>query len=378
MNILASLSETDRLCNDDTSYVKEQAATQAFMQFVGSNFKELVEAYDRQQNVIRLPDGCISPKDGYWGQTYVQVDDPLGIDHNLDFSTLTVKENLPKIPSDLWAAWVHLCFHFVREYTMGTLEVSCRILQNEEDNTQFKIIVPRQKVTSVSVRTADFADSIDILTGEPIESYPLPGWRSYGSSHSHNLMAASPSSVDDKYELGDPGFHSIIGTINVAKMTYSLYTSITTNKTRYKIPIDSLIQIEKNETQFHPDVLKYIVVEPRTYGTYQTGAITTRYGKSTSTSWVNRKTYSPWNNPAHDDYDDAYFSSDPFHYESNPKKLDAPLYYADQEEIEMAYHVLMDSLKDAIHYVDTVQVKEIQKFAEDILEQVNNMFSEAK
>ena len=78
---------------------------------------------------------------------------------------------------------------------------------------------------------------------------------------SHNTMTAFASAVDDKYELGDPGFHVIVGGIDVKKRKYTIYASITSGKTRYKIPHEALIDAVPDHTKFHPDVLNYITVE---------------------------------------------------------------------------------------------------------------------
>jgi hypothetical protein len=389
MELLGNVDQTDRLVINDAAYIKEDAAKNAFMKFVGENFKELVQAYDQSQGIIRGDDGCYTIKNGYWGQTLIPAYDPLGQElEGKKEEKLVLKEGLPKIPSNLWAAWVHLCFHFVKNHSMGTLEVSCRILQNEEDNTQFKIIIPRQEVTAASTRSKNFEDSVDILTGEPIESYPIPGWRSYGSSHSHNTMVASPSSIDDKDELGDPGFHAIVGSINIKDMKYTVYTSITTNKTRYPIPINALIDVEKNEETFHPKVLDYVTIKTYTNkwsvsGTRNTKYLPGSYSQGTGQTTQNNSyssRYSPWNDPYHgmdNEYEDY---CDPFYWSNSPlghSRFPSEGIYTPQD-LEDACLLLETALEDSIEHGELDQLKMLEEFMHKFQDKIENLFEAAK
>jgi hypothetical protein len=330
MDLLQEITVADRMFTDEREWVDVQAAKTAVVQFIAKNFVEFVKSYDNNAGVIRTADGCYKTKENYWGKLLLQADDPLGYESlkNDEFSNLVLRPGLPRIPSNLWGAWTALCFHFVENSIRSNLEVSVRILQNEADETQFKIIVPRQEVTAASVRIKDFEDAVDLLTGEPIVSYPIPGWRSFGSSHSHNTMQAFASAVDDKYELGDPGFHVIVGGIDTKKKKYHLFASVTSGKVRYKIPHDSLIDITPDHTKFHPDVLNYITVE--TFKPYVPGSVTWSGGanRDYNKSWQNQQgkwvrdqsnkiaktRYSPWDNKDHDMIDDY---CDPFYWESD-------------------------------------------------------------
>lgn len=204
--------------------------------------------------------GCFEFYTGGWG-TYIRpVDDP---DANViiskdDLESFTLNEDIHKIPAELWQRWVQLCFHFV-EKVPSNVEVSVRILRSEEDPSVYRIIVPKQKVSAATVRVDSFNDSIDIETGEAISSYPPIGWIPVGSSHSHNTMGAFFSGTDDSYELGDPGIHLVVGSINVKDRTYAIASSVVANGRRFKVAHKDLIESDPIDgVTFHENVLDYV------------------------------------------------------------------------------------------------------------------------
>lgn len=204
-------------------------------------------------------DGCWEVKTNTWGSFLQPTVDP-------DANAVITKEqyegfellpDTPRIPGELWSRWINLCIEMMRRGT-GDLEVSCRLLRNIEDPSMYRIVVPQQKVTGVAVRVDTFDKSIDIETGEVITQWPPEGWRPCGSSHSHNSMAAFFSGTDDKYELGDPGLHIVVGTIDPNDGTYTLMASVTANKRRFTIDPDSVVDLSVDGATYHPSVVDAI------------------------------------------------------------------------------------------------------------------------
>ena len=167
-------------------------------------------------------------------------------------------DDINRIPADLWERWMSLCMEMTRRNS-ANLEVSCRLLRNIEDPSQYRIVVPEQRVTGVSVRVDSFDKAIDIATGEVIAQWPPEGWRPCGSSHSHNSMQAFFSGTDDKYELGDPGLHIVVGEVDPKLKNYTIKASITANRRRFDIDADRVVELEcADEVTYHPSVLSII------------------------------------------------------------------------------------------------------------------------
>jgi hypothetical protein len=214
--------------------------------------------------IFRTPKhGCFSEHSSYWGSYLAPAIDPLadGDIPEADLKKFHLREGIRKIPKPLWTAWVELCFHFVRQGNRQ-LEVSCRLLRNETDPSEYRIIIPPQEVSAASVDVPCFDGSIDIMTGEVIESYPPIGWRPIGSSHSHNTMDVFFSSTDDRAELGDPGLHIVVGRINLQANNYAMKCSITAHKRRFEIDMRDIIDLDGDAqgATYHPSVLKNVVL----------------------------------------------------------------------------------------------------------------------
>lgn len=206
--------------------------------------------------------GCWKVAANSWGSYLSPVDDPnanaIITDENLE--KFEPADNIARIPADLWAAWVQLTFHYVTKVP-SQAEVSVRILRSETDPTCFRLLVPVQQVDAASVRVKSFDKAIDIITGETVTSYPPDGWTPCGSSHSHNTMAAFFSGTDDKYELGDPGLHIVVGSIDSQKMSYALTASITAGKRRFAIGHNLVVDTAPvTGVTFHPNVLTAITI----------------------------------------------------------------------------------------------------------------------
>lgn len=205
-------------------------------------------------------DGCWSLKENAWGKFLAPCPDP---DANVvitkdQLEGFELKENVPKIPAALWNRWIQLCIELMKRGT-GNLEVSCRLLRREDDPGWYRILVPVQKVTGVSVRVDTFDKAIDIQTGQVVDQWPPEGWRPCGSSHSHNSMDAFFSGTDDQFELGDPGLHIVVGKINPDTGSYVLKASITANFRRFFIDPDDIIALDPGTTaSYHPACLDVI------------------------------------------------------------------------------------------------------------------------
>ena len=205
-------------------------------------------------------DGTYEIFNSRWGKYIVRCVDPLAdsiiTEDNLNH--FEPNENANRIPSDIWTAWISLCFHYVDKIP-NEMEVEVRFLASESDPSQYMAIVPEQYVTKAAVRAPNFDKCCNLLTGEKYTSYPPVGWFPCGSSHSHNTMKAYFSSVDDTSELNDPGIHLTIGEIDTEKRTYQIAASVVGNKRRFRVNYKYLIDTEPDETSnFHPNVLEYI------------------------------------------------------------------------------------------------------------------------
>jgi hypothetical protein len=95
-----------------------------------------------------------------------------------------VREDIHRVPADLWSSWIKLCFYFV-DKVPSQMEVSIRFLRNASNPSQYRAVVPKQKVTAASVKADNFDECVDLVTGEEFTSYPPEGWVPVGSSHSH-------------------------------------------------------------------------------------------------------------------------------------------------------------------------------------------------
>lgn len=207
--------------------------------------------------------GCWQLTSNSWGQYLARAADP---DANVVLSDeqlqgFELHEGITRLPAELWARWIQLCLHFAAA-DKRQLEVSCRFLRREDDKSQWRIVIPPQAVGGASVRADSFDGSIDIATGEVIEQWPPDGWLPCGSSHSHNTMQALWSGTDDKYELGDPGLHIVVGELNSRANTYTLKASVTACGRRFTVDHDKVIDTTPvPAVAFHKDVLAVVRVE---------------------------------------------------------------------------------------------------------------------
>jgi len=259
-------------------------------------------------------DGCWELATNTWGSFLRPIDDP---DANVEITDEQLKgfelrDDIQPMPAELWQRWVQLCFHMT-EQDRRNLEVSCRLLRHEDDKSRWRILVPKQEVSGASVRVESFDQAIDIATGEIIEQYPPADWIPCGSSHSHNTMQAFFSGTDDKYELGDPGLHVVVGSINTTTRSYTIKASIAANNRRFLIDYPAVIDATPiQDVTYHPDVLKLIELEtpkqiaPASYRSTKPSYSWTPGSKSAYSSWHDNS-YWGW---GWDDEDDIAASTD--------------------------------------------------------------------
>lgn len=262
-------------------------------------------------------DGCWEIYDGPWGKYLRPTFDPeanaeITKEHLNHFE---IKENIHRIPANLWTKWVKLCFYFV-DKVEECVEVSMRILRSETDPSKYRFLIPKQKVSGAFVRVDSFDKSIDIDTGEEIEQYPPEGWIPVGSSHSHNTMNAFFSGTDDKYELGDPGIHIVVGSIRPKELKYEIAASVVGNGRRFIVSYEQLIDATPVSNQeFNQKVLEYV--------DYKTPvklfSTKSNFQKNTSTKLLEKKSeslksnFNDLSNWGWDESFDADFS-DPFYW----------------------------------------------------------------
>ena len=206
-------------------------------------------------------DGCYQLQTNSYGTFLAPADDTLAdtVITQEQLNGFELRKDFPKIPYSLWERWIQLCIEMVRRGN-SQLEVSCRLLRN--GNGDYRIVVPQQKVTTVSVRVDSFDSAIDIETGEVITQFPPEGWSACGSSHSHNTMEAFFSGTDDQYELGDPGLHIVVGTIDPEAASYTLKASVTANRRRFIVKPSEVVELSNDDKtepgMYHQSVLDVI------------------------------------------------------------------------------------------------------------------------
>jgi hypothetical protein len=219
----------------------------------------LEEPAEQQDDLFRTKrDGVFKLHECFFGAYLAHTDDPQANAEIAkdDLKRFVLHPDYSRIPAELWSAWIKLCFEICGK---TTAEVSIRLLQRIGDRTQWRAVVPLQVVSGAAVRTGNFSDSIDLITGEVLTSYPPEGWMAVGSSHSHSTMEAFFSGTDDQYELNDPGVHIVVGRISIAANTYHPLASITNQKRRFILPFGDIIDVTPiTGATFHPDVLGYI------------------------------------------------------------------------------------------------------------------------
>tara|TARA_B100000073_G_C23325324_1_gene408492 strand:- start:19 stop:543 length:525 start_codon:yes stop_codon:yes gene_type:complete len=76
-------------------------------------------------------------------------------------------------------------------------------------------------------------------------------------------MGAFFSGTDDKYELGDPGLHIVVGTIDVTTGEHTVCASITANQRRFSIDPFSVIPSDIDTEAPVPDQVYAVIDIPK-------------------------------------------------------------------------------------------------------------------
>jgi hypothetical protein len=225
-----------------------------------------IHSSTRKDQPIQNANSVVKTNQGYfeivsseaWGKGLIPVKPVVHQITVEDVCHAQLPENFPKIPSRLWARWINLCFYYCGRVHSSALEVSVLLCRNKGDMKHWKIVVPRQSVTSAHVR-AEVGPSIDIETGEEYDIFPPPGWLHAGSSHSHNTMSAFFSGTDDRSELSVPGLHIVVGAISKTNNSYQQRASIVLRRLRKHVDFENVVDaIPVEDAPFHPKVLDYI------------------------------------------------------------------------------------------------------------------------
>lgn len=127
------------------------------------------------------------------------------------------------------------------------------------------------------------------------------------------------SGIDDKYELGDPGIHLVVGSIDVNKNVYTIAASVVGNGRRFLLKYDELIDATPiSEVTFHPDVLKYVDYSTPTTVIKYSPVIKYKGGKSHRDSDSYDKWLEQYANYKYNDYDGYnQYMDDPFFFNEN-------------------------------------------------------------
>jgi len=201
-----------------------------------------------------------------WGSYLSPSEDPDGVElSEYELNGIKLIPDFPKIPPKLWSAYISLGFYLCpddsrkmdRRHHDSILEVQVCLLRKADDLSQWKIIVPEQRVSGVSVK-ATLKNSIDIVTGERYKQFPPPGWKHAGTSHSHNRMDAFYSPTDDRSELNVPGLHIVIGDIDHRNRCYGYVACIVGRKQRKKVKLQQVVDATPLKQPFHSGVLDYV------------------------------------------------------------------------------------------------------------------------
>lgn len=206
-----------------------------------------------------------------WG-TRVEAKDEEGVEDGIPepdealLERFQLAPDYPRLPANLWQGILSLYFHFLRppgdrpNAPDSQSEVSVLLARRKPDFREWRVFVSRQEVGGAHVR-ADLTRLVDLITGEEFPHGLPEEYGEAGTSHSHDVMDAFFSSVDNADELGRNGMHIVIGrlTEDARGRHYKAAPSIVQRGKRYLLPLRALVESEVNATQrFHPKVLEYV------------------------------------------------------------------------------------------------------------------------
>lgn len=149
---------------------------------------------------------------------------------------------LPKVPADLMARAVGF---FRAVYRLHRTEAAVLLVWRDSG---FDLVVPAQKVSSVSVR-------FDLADGD------LPaGSRIVGSMHSHGGYTAYASSIDEDDEADLDGLHIVVGDFDRRRLGYS--AAIVVDGIRFHPKTGSLIERPRRLAEPPDEWLRRVKLAP--------------------------------------------------------------------------------------------------------------------
>lgn len=164
-----------------------------------------------------------------------------------------------------------------------------------------------------------------------------------------NTMAAFFSGTDDKYELGDPGIHLVVGGIKAESRKYEIAASVVGGGRRFVMHYDNLIDATPVESViFHPKVIDYVDYTSPIVSTYTQykGGVTANSVKKISGSDYN--SYQQWlkQYSSYGDSNDSQDWNDPYFYSENCHSYN---YGTVKGGREVKFWEVEDILNDYIH-----------------------------
>lgn len=184
------------------------------------------------------------------------------------------------------------------------------------------------------------------------------------------------SSTDDKYELGDPGIHLVVGGIDVEKMKYTIAASVVGNGRRFTMSYNDLIDATPVEgVTFHPNVIHYVDYSTPSikYSPVKTFNKTSGKDKNSNTDsyhydkWLERYSNYKYNNYEYDNYmeDPFFYSEKSHHYDGTVENGRVVRLWEIEDLINDYIAQNTDDLNKMIQLYDTLveSAKEIDDFA---------------
>jgi hypothetical protein len=149
---------------------------------------------------------------------------------------------LPRVPADLMARVVGF---FRAIYRLHRTEAAVLLVWRDG---VFDLVVPAQKVTSVSV-------SFDLRDGDV-----PPGWRVVGSMHSHGGFRAYASTTDEDDEAELDGLHVVVGDLERRSIGYA--AAVVVDGVRFELKANRLFERPRRFVEPSADWLARVTVAP--------------------------------------------------------------------------------------------------------------------
>jgi len=149
---------------------------------------------------------------------------------------------LPKVPADQMARVVGF---FRAVHRLHRTEAAVLLVWRDG---VFDLVVPPQKVTSVSV-------AFDVRDGDV-----PPGWRVVGSMHSHGAYGAYASTTDEDDEAELDGLHVVVGDLDRRRIAYA--AAVVVDGVRFALKASQLFERPRRFVEPPADWLARVKVAP--------------------------------------------------------------------------------------------------------------------